>query len=138
MTEKEAALKKARDERSLKKRRAVENAISELKAQNEQITFKNIATLAKVSRQYLYNNFKTQIEELREQDRQNTDVIEGIKVPSRTKDESMHVEALLRKKINKLKKDLGDVRHENARLKIALEKERGKSEHFRQLWIKER
>lgn len=46
-----------------------------------------------------------------------------------------HVEALLRKKIESMKKELGSVRSENGRLKQALEKERGKAEHFRQNWI---
>lgn len=59
-------------------------------------------------------------------------------VPHRTADESRHIEALLRKKVDKLKEELGDVRRENARLKTALEKERGLSEHYRQNWIKAR
>jgi len=138
MSEREEALRKAREERSLKKRRAVEYAISELKERGEKITFKNIATLANVSRPYLYNNFKEQIEALRNEDRQSSEVIEGVKVPSRTKDESKHIEALLRNKIERLKKELGDSRRENARLRNSLEKERGKSEHFRALWIKSR
>ena len=44
-------------------------------------------------------------------------------------------EALLRNKVDKLKKELGDVRREKARLKTALEKERGLSEHYRKNWI---
>ena len=58
MNEKTAGLAKARAERSLKKRRAVEDALSELKARNETITFKAVATLAGVGRPYLYNNFR--------------------------------------------------------------------------------
>lgn len=50
MNEKTAGLAKARAERSLKKRRAVEDALSELKARNETITFKAVATLAGVGR----------------------------------------------------------------------------------------
>ncbi len=84
MSNKTAGLAKAREERSLKNRSSVEQAISDL------------------------------------QDH----------------DEAKHVEALLRNKIEKLKKNLGTVRHENARLKNRLEKERGISEHWRRNWIK--
>lgn len=125
----------AREQRSLKKRRAVEDAIETLKQRNETITFKAIATLANVSRQYLYNNFKDAISSFREGDRATSNEIDGVTVPSRTPEESRHVEALLRNKVERLKKELGEVRHENARLKIALDRERGKTEHFRQNWI---
>jgi hypothetical protein len=135
MSEKTAGLAKARAERSLKKRRAVENALNTLKEQNEPITFKAVATLAGVGRPYLYNNFREAIEAEREASRSASSTVDGVKVPSRTADESKHVEALLRNKIEKLKKDLGDVRRENARLKTALEKERGLAEHYRKNWI---
>lgn len=138
MNEKTAGLAKARAERSLKKRRAVEDALSELKARNETITFKAVATLAGVGRPYLYNNFRKIIEAEREATRSGAANIDGVTVPHRTADESRHIEALLRKKVDKLKQELGDVRRENARLKTALEKERGLSEHYRQNWIKAR
>ncbi|HOP16911.1 MAG TPA: DUF6262 family protein [Gammaproteobacteria bacterium] len=138
MNEKTAGLAKARAERSLKKRRAVEDALSELKARNETITFKAVATLAGVGRPYLYNNFREIIEAEREATRSGAATIDGVTVPHRTADESRHIEALLRKKVDKLKEELGDVRRENARLKTALEKERGLSEHYRQNWIKAR
>ncbi|WP_374961092.1 DUF6262 family protein [Spongiibacter tropicus] len=131
-------VRQARELRSLQKRRAVESAIESLRERGETITFKAIATLAGVSRQYLYNNFKDAISEFRDNDRATTLKIDGVTVPSRTPEESRHVEALLRNKIERLKKDLGAVRQENARLKLALEKERGKSEHFRQNWINAR
>lgn len=128
-------LRQAREERSLKKRRSVEHAIDQLKQNNETVTFKAVAKLAGVSRQYLYNNFKDQISSIREGDRASAVKIDNVTVPARTPEESRHVEALLRNKIERLKKDLSSVRHENARLKQALEKERGKSEHFRRNWI---
>jgi cell division protein ZapA (FtsZ GTPase activity inhibitor) len=136
MSDKTAGLAKAREERSLKKRRLVEQAINALQKRNEVITFKGVALLAGVSRQFLYSNFKNSIENLRKETKSSTSTIEGITVPSRTFEESQHIEALLRKKIEKLKKELGSVRHENARLKNQLEKERGTSEHWRQNWIK--
>ncbi|MED5525426.1 MAG: DUF6262 family protein [Pseudomonadota bacterium] len=135
MTDKTAAIAKAREERSLQKRRAVESAIAELKEGNEPITFKAIATLAGVSRQYLYNNFKDAIAGERSETRGSVDKIDGVTVPNRTSDEAKHVEALLRNKIERLKKELGDVRRENARLRVSLEKERGRSEHFRNNWL---
>lgn len=131
-------VRQARELRSLQKRRAVEDAIDTLKERRETITFKAVATLAGVSRQYLYNNFKEAISEFRDGDRAATVKIDGVTVPSRTPEEAKHVEALLRNKLERLKKELGTVRHENARLKLALEKERGKSEHFRQNWINSR
>ncbi|MDF1638116.1 DUF6262 family protein [Alcanivorax jadensis] len=131
-------LRQAREERSLKKRRSVEHAIDQLKQNSETVTFKAVAKLAGVSRQYLYNNFKDQISAIREGDRSASVQIDNVTVPARTSEEARHVEALLRNKIERLKKELGTVRHENARLKQALEKERGKSEHFRQNWIKSR
>lgn len=138
MSEKTAGLAKARAERSLQKRRAVEKALSDLKETNEPITFKAVATLAGVGRPYLYSNFREVIEAEREASRGASATIDGVTVPSRTAEESKHVEALLKNKIEKLKKELGEVRRENARLKTALEKERGRSEHFRQNWINAR
>lgn len=136
MTEdKMSGIRQAKEQQSLEKRRAVEEAIDYLKKQNEPVTFKAIAKIAKVSRQYLYNNFKKDISEFRRSDRSSKETIDGVVVPARTPEEARHVEALLRNKIDRLKKELSDVRHENARLKNSLEKERGKSEHFRKNWI---
>jgi len=135
MTDNTEGLRKAREERSLKKRRAVEQALAELQASGEKITFKAVSIRASVSRQYLYNNFKSCISAERSQSAASSERIDGVTVPKRTVDEYKHIEALLRNKIDRLKKDLGDVRKENARLKIALERERGKSEHFRKNWI---
>lgn len=133
-----AGIRHAREQRSLKKRQAVEEAIDLLKQRNETITFKAVSALAGVSRQYLYNNFKDSITGFRDEDRAASSEIEGVTVPSRTPDEARHIEALLRNKITRLKNELGKARQENARLKLALEKERGKAEHFRQNWINAR
>lgn len=128
-------LAQAREERSLQKRRAVEQAIETLKERNEAITFKSIATLASVSRQYLYNNFKDAISAEREKARSASTEVDGVTVPSRTPEEFRHIEAVLRNKLDRLKKELGAARKENAQLKSELEKERGRSEHFRRNWI---
>ncbi|MFK5893111.1 MAG: hypothetical protein QM504_07805 [Pseudomonadota bacterium] len=136
MSDKKEILKKARDERSLKKRNSVENAIIDLRNSNDAITFKAVATLASVSRQYLYNNFKDVISKERDKTREVIQTIDGIKVPTRTPDEYRHIEALLRSKIDRTKSDLTKARRELATTKQMLERERGKSEHFRQLWLK--
>ena len=136
MSDKKEILKKARDERSLKKRRAVENALNDLRNNNDTITFKAVATLAGVSRQYLYNNFKDAISKERDSLREVVQTIDGIKVPMRTPDEYRHIEALLRNKIDRTKNELTSARRELSTTKQMLERERGKSEHFRQLWLK--
>jgi len=138
MNDKTDAMRLAREQRSLEKRRSVQEAIAALRSRNEVITFKSVATLAKVSRQFLYDNFQEELSNLRGDDRQKQHKIDGKVVPSRTPDEWKHVEALLRNKIDRLKKELGDVRRENARLKTEAENERGKAEHFRQNWINSR
>lgn len=133
--DKTKGLAEARAKRSIEKRSAVEDAIIKLKERKEPVTFKAISFLANVSRQYLYNNFKDEISEVRKEDRAVSNLIDGITVPLRTQEEYMHVEALLRKKIESMKEELGKIRLENARFKQALERERGKTEHFRQNWI---
>jgi len=138
MSDKTEAMRLAREQRSLEKRRSVQDAIETLRSRNEVITFKTVAALAGVSRQFLYDNFKDELSELRNDDRDQKHKIDGKVVPARTPEEWKHVEALLRNKIERLKKELGDVRRENARLKTEAENERGKAEHFRQNWINAR
>ena len=138
MNEKQLALAKAREERSINKRRAVEEAINTLKANNEAITFQTIAEKSGVSRPYLYQNFRKEIEALRTSFRFEGKTIDGVHVPSRTTAESQHIEALLRNKIKKLTADLTMVRNENTRMKKELERERGRAEHFRQSLISEK
>jgi len=84
MSDKTAGLAKDREERSLKKRRLVEQAIHDLQNNNEVITFKGVALLAGVSRQFMYNNFKNSIEDLRKETKNTTSTIGGVAVPSRT------------------------------------------------------
>ena len=133
--DKTAGMEAARTKRSIDKRRAVEKAIEELKSRNEAITFKAVAVLASVSRQYLYNNFKTEISAFRKEDRATSTKIEGITVPSRSPDEHRHIEALLRSKLERQKEELKKLRIDNAKLKQDLEKERGRAEHFRRNWL---
>jgi len=125
MNDKQLALAKAREERSVNKKKAVEEAIKTLKANNEAITFQTIYKKTGVSRSFLYQNYRKEIEALRESFRDEGMTIEGVQVPSRTTAESQHIEALLRNKIKKLTADLTMVRNENTRMKKKLDRERG-------------
>jgi len=136
MVTKAEILKENRDKRSVEKRRAVEHAIGQLRESNQPITFKSVAHLASVSRQYLYNNFRDTISAERLVSREQSTIIDGISVPSRTIEEYRHTESVLRKKIDKQKTELTDARRKLATSNSQLERERGQCEHFRQLWIK--
>ena len=58
-----ATLNDARSRRSAEKRAAVEDAIMRLRETRQAVTFVSVAREAKVSRQYLYNNFADEIGE---------------------------------------------------------------------------
>ena len=79
-----ATLNDARSRRSAEKRAAVEDAIMQLRETRQAVTFVSVAREAKVSRQYLYNNFADEIGEERIETRAETEVIDGKKVPLRT------------------------------------------------------
>lgn len=135
MSNAQDALQKARERRALEKSKAVEQAILSLKEKNEPVTFASIAILANVSRPFLYKNFKSLIEFLRQDTRDKSEVIDGLKIPSRTIDEHKHIEALLKNKLERLKEELTKSRKEVGVLKQQLERTRGESEHWRRLYI---
>ena len=91
-----ATLNDARSRRSAEKRAAVEDAVLRLRDSKQAVTFVSVAREAKVSRQYLYNNFADEIGEERVETRAETEVIDGKKVPLRTPEEYRHIEAALR------------------------------------------
>ena len=93
-----ATLNDARSRRSAEKRAAVEDAVLRLRDSKQAVTFVSVAREAKVSRQYLYNNFADEIGEERVETRAETEVIDGKKVPLRTPEEYRHIEAALRNK----------------------------------------
>jgi hypothetical protein len=64
-----ATLNDARSRRSAEKRAAVEDAIMRLRDTRQAVTFVSVAREAKVSRQYLYNNFADEIGEERVESR---------------------------------------------------------------------
>lgn len=129
-----ATLDNARSRRSAEKRAAVEDAIMRLRDSKQAVTFASVAREAKVSRQYLYNNFCDEIGEERTETRSETEVINGKKVPLRTPEEYRHIEAALRNKIERLESDLRVARAEKAKADRTAERERGKAEHWRQLY----
>jgi AcrR family transcriptional regulator len=106
-----ATLNDARTRRSAEKRAAVEDAIKRLRDTRQAVTFVSVAREAKVSRQYLYNNFADEIGEERVETRAETEVIDGKKVPLRTPEEYRHIEAALRNKIERLETELRKAEH---------------------------
>jgi hypothetical protein len=129
-----ASLEDARSRRSAEKRNAVEDAIMRLRDTKQAVTFVSVAREAKVSRQYLYNTFADEIGEEREETRAAIEIIDGKKVPLRTPEEYRHIEAALRNKLERLEVALKDARAEKAKADRTAERERGKAEHWRQLY----
>lgn len=129
-----ATLDDARSRRSAEKRTAVEDAVMRLRDSRQAVTFVSVAREAKVSRQYLYNNFADEIGEERTETRAEISIINGIKVPLRTPEEYRHIEAALRNKIERLEAELKEARAGKAKADRTAERERGKAEHWRQLY----
>jgi AcrR family transcriptional regulator len=129
-----ATLDDARSRRSAEKRAAVEDAMMRLRDSRQAVTFVSVAREAKVSRQYLYNNFADEIGEERTETRAEISVIDGMKVPLRTPEEYRHIEAALRNKIGRLETELRDARAEKAKAGRNAERDRGKAEYWRQLY----
>lgn len=125
-------LERARRERSRRKRRAVEAAIHALVREGQPVTFRTVAKRADVSRQYLYDNFRAEIEEERKVARQSKKLVEGRVVPLRTMDQYRHLEAVLRNKLERVEADCKDLRTELRALTTALERERGLVEYWRE------
>lgn len=125
-----ATLDDARGRRSAEKRAAVEDAVARLRGSKQAVTFVSVAREARVSRQYLYNNFADEIGEERAETRADTSMIDGMKVPLRTPEEHRHIEAALRNKIERLETELRDARAAKAKADRAAERERGKAEHW--------
>ena len=72
--------------------------------------------------------------EERVETRAETEVIDGKKVPLRTPEEYRHIEAALRNKIERLETELREARAGKAKADRTAERERGKAEHWRQLY----
>lgn len=80
------------------------------------------------------NNYRDTIVRERNSSRHElSTTIDGVPVPSRTIEEFKHMEAILRKKMDKLKQEVADSRRKQAAAEKGLQKERGKCEYLRQL-----
>lgn len=132
------ALNAARETRSREKRQAVEGAIRQLREARQAVTFVAVARLAKVSRQYLYNNFSDEISDQRSTSRAAVEIVEGVAVPSRTPEEYRHVEAALRNKLTRLEGEVTALRKRLREAEDMAERERGKAEYWRDLYSRAR
>lgn len=126
-----SGIERSRRALSAEKRRAVEDAIHALAREGHPITFRTVARRAHVSRVYLYKNFRTEISADREATRSDRKLVDGKLVPLRTMDEYRHLEAVIRNKLERTEIENRKLREELSSMKIALERERGKSEHWR-------
>ena len=134
MTDKTASIAKAREDRSRQKRQAVEATLTRLQEEGAEITVKAVAQAAGVSRQYLYNSFGPHLLQVREESRHRVDMVEGLRVPRRTPQEHQHIEALLRRKVERLEGELKTAREESRGLRREVERALGRVEHYRQLY----
>ncbi|WP_448192552.1 hypothetical protein [Azospirillum sp. sgz301742] len=132
------ALNAVRETRSREKRQAVEGAIRQLRDARQAVMFVAVARLAKVSRQYLYNNFSDEISDQRSTSRAVVEIIEGVAVPSRTPEEYRHVEAALRNKLTRLEGEVTALRKRLREAEGVAERERGKAEYWRDLYSQAR
>lgn len=127
-----SGIERTRKAVSAEKRRLVEDAIHALAREGHPITFRTVARRARVSRVYLYKNFRTEISGDREVTRADKKLVDGKLVPLRTMEEYRHLEAVVRNKLERSEIENRKLREEVSSLKVALERERGKSEHWRQ------
>lgn len=98
----------------------------------EVITFKTVAEKAGVSREYLYQNFKPDIEQLRTATQHQHVEVEGEPTRVRTARRAATIEAALRNKIARLEEEMADLRKQNTLLERRYEKALGEAEDWRQ------
>ncbi|MBP2297307.1 DUF6262 family protein [Azospirillum rugosum] len=127
-----SGLRAATEEKRIRKRRAVEAAIQDMRHAGEAITFKTIAEKAGVSREYLYQNFKADIEQLRTATHNRRIEMEGEPVPMRTARRSATIEAALRNKITRLEEEATELRKQKTALERRYERALGEAEEWRQ------
>ena len=123
-------LRAAAEDKRIRKRRAVEAAITDMQNSGEIITFKTLAEKAAVSREYLYQNFRSIVDTLRETTQAQTIQVDGDEVRIRTARRSATIEVGLRGKLAGLEQELGELRKQHALLQRRYEKVRGESEEW--------
>ena len=103
-----------------------------MRAAGEPIAYNTVAQKAKVSRQYLYENFKDTIDQLRSRTRRQTVMLDGEEVVVRSAGRAATIELALRNKVARLEADLKEVRKEAGLLRNRVEKALGEAEEWRQ------
>ena len=98
----------------------------------EAITFKTVAEKAGVSREYLYQNFKPQIEQLRTSTQNQIVEVDGEPTRVRTARRSATIEVALRNKIKRLDGELSELRKQKTALERRYEQALGEAEEWRQ------
>ncbi len=98
----------------------------------EAVTYKTVAEKARVSRQYLYENFKDTVSQLRSQTSRQTVVLDGEEVPVRSTGRAATIELALRNKAARLEAELKEARKEVGLLRNRVEKALGEAEEWRQ------
>lgn len=118
-------------ERSVRKRRLVEETIGEMRRNGETVTFKTVAEKATVSRQYLYTHFKEAIENLRTSDLRQTVTVDGKEARVRSSGRATTIEMALRNKIARLEEEMTELRKANTTINRRYEKALGEAEEWR-------
>ncbi len=125
-----SGLRAATEEKRIRKRRAVEAAITDMQNSGEVITFKTLAEKAAVSREYLYQNFRSIVVTLREITQAQTVQVDDDEVRIRTARRSATIEVGLRSKVSSLEQELAGLRKQHTLLQRRHEKVRGESEEW--------
>ena len=126
-----SGLRAAAEEKRVRKRRDVEAAIAEMQKSGEVITFKTVAERAGVSREYLYQNFRDVVDNLRTTTQFKTVEVDGEEIRARTVRRSATIEAALRNKVASLEKESTELRKKNTILERRYEKALGEAEEWR-------
>ncbi|WP_343058484.1 DUF6262 family protein [Microvirga mediterraneensis] len=121
----------AAQQRSVTKRRAVEEILGTMRQNGEVISFKTVAERANVSREYLYRQFKEVIQQLRTAALQQVVTIDGEEVRVRSAGRAATIEVALRHKIKRLESELAEVRQQKMELDRRYERALGEAEEWR-------
>ena len=125
-----SGLRAATEVKRIRKRLAVEAAITDMQNSGEVITFKTLAEKAAVSREYLYQNFRSIVDTLRETTQAQTVQVDGDEVRIRTARRSATIEVGLRGKVSGLEQELAELHKQHALLQRRHEKVRAESEEW--------
>jgi hypothetical protein len=97
----------------------------------EVITFRTVAEKAGVSREYLYQNFRSVIDRLRSATQSQVVQVDDEQVRVRTARRSATIEVALRNKIKRMDEELIELRKQKTALERRYEKALGEAEEWR-------